>query len=75
LVTEIKLLDNLLDVEKMHLKVAIGRSNSSTQLFGYYRRVVKEVDGPKVRVLYPDIYEACKVEQTSYKCTAQPWNE
>ena len=75
LVTEIKLLDNLLDVEKMHLKVAIGRSNSSTQLFGYYRRVVREVDAPTMRQNHPDIYEACKVEQKSYKCTVQPWSE
>lgn len=73
LFTEIKLLDNLLDVEKMHLKVAIGRSNSSTQLFTWYRRKTKEVDAPALRVLDPDLYEACKVEQTSYKCTVQPW--
>jgi hypothetical protein len=73
LTTEMKLIQDLLDVEKKHLKVAIGKSNSSTQLFVWYRRVSKEVDAPKMRELYPDIYEACKVEQTSFKCTIKPW--
>lgn len=72
LVTEIKLLEDLLDVSKKHLKVAIGTCKSMEQLFSYYRRVAKEVDAPKLRVLDPDIYEACKVEQTSYKCTVKP---
>lgn len=73
LTTEIKLIQDLIDVEKKHLKVAIGKSNSSTQLFAWYRRKTKEVDAPKMRELYPDIYEACKVEQTSFKCTIKPW--
>ena len=72
LISEIKLLKDILDVSKKHLKMATGTCKSNEQLFGWYRRVAREVDAPKVRVLYPDVYEACKVEQTSYKCTVKP---
>jgi hypothetical protein len=66
--------EDLLAVEKKHLKVAIGNAQSFQHLFSWSRREVNEFDSPTFRRLYPDLYEKCKVtSEPKWKCEILPF--
>jgi hypothetical protein len=69
-----KRIEDLLAVEKKHLKVAIGTSQSFRNLFSWSRREVNEFDPPTFRRLYPALYEKCKVtSEPKWKCEILPF--
>ena len=61
LLAQQKRIEDLLAVEKKHLKVAIGTSQSFRNLFSWSRREVNSFDPPTFRRRYPELYEKCKV--------------
>jgi len=69
-----KRIEDLLAVEKKHLKVAIGKSQSFRNLFSWSRREVTEVDTTAFRTKHPDLYEKCKVtSKPRWKCEILPF--
>jgi hypothetical protein len=68
-----KRIEDLLAVEKKHLKVAIGTSQSFRNLFSWSRRRVTEVDPTAFRTKHPDLYKKCKVTTSTWKCEILPF--
>ncbi len=69
-----KRIEDLLAVEKKHLKAAIGKAKSVRMMFSWSRREVNEFDSPTFRRLYPDLYEKCKVtSEPKWKCEILPF--
>jgi len=69
-----KRIEDLLAVEKKHLKVAIGNAQSFQHLFSWSRNNNEKFDPPTFRRLYPDLYEACKViSEPKWKCEILPF--
>jgi hypothetical protein len=69
-----KRIEDLLAVEKKHLKVAIGTSQSFRNLFSWSRNNNEKFDPPTFRRLYPDLYEKCKVtSEPKWKCEILPF--
>jgi hypothetical protein len=56
-----KRIEDLLAVEKKHLKVAIGNAQSFQHLFSWSRNNNEKFDPPTFRRLYPELYKKCKV--------------
>lgn len=69
-----KRIEDFLDVEKKHLKVAIGVSQSFPHLFSWSRRRVTEVGPTAFRTRYPEHYKKCKVtSEPKWKCEILPF--
>lgn len=74
LLAQQKRLDDLLAVEKKHLKVAIGSSQNFRNLFSWSRREVTEVDPSVFRSKHKGLYDACKVtSEPKWKCEILPF--
>jgi len=69
-----KRIEDLLAVEKKHLKVAIGIAQSFQHLFSWSRNEVYKFDPTVFRTKHPDLYEACKVtSEPKWKCEILPF--
>jgi predicted phage-related endonuclease len=68
-----KRIEDFLDVEKKHLKVAIGNAQSFQHLFSWSRREVTEVDPTAFRTKHPDLYKKCRVTTSTLKCEILPF--
>jgi len=68
-----KRIEDLLAVEKKHLKVAIGTSQSFRNLFSWSRNEVNKFDPTAFRTKYKNLYEACKVTTSTWKCEVLPF--
>ena len=69
-----KRIEDLLAVEKKHLKAAIGTSQSFPHLFSWSRNEVNKFDPTVFRTKHPDLYEACKVtSEPKWKCEILPF--
>ncbi len=65
---------NLLDVEEMYLKIAIGQAGSMRGVFSYKIPTSKKLNTEKFRALPGDLYEACKVTSSpKWKCEILPF--
>ena len=74
LLAQQKRIEDLLNVEKKHLKVAIGTSQSFRNLFSWSRREVNSFEPPTYRRRYPELYEKCKVtSEPKWKCEILPF--
>lgn len=65
--------EDLLAVEKKHLKVAIGTSQSFPHLYSWSRREVTEVDPIAFRTKHKNRYEASLATTTKMKCEILPF--
>ena len=68
-----KRIEDFLAVEKKHLKVAIGTSQSFRNLFSWSRHEVTEVDPTAFRAKHKELYEKCKVTTAKWKCEILPF--
>ncbi len=74
LLAQRKRIDDLLAVEKKHLKVDIGSSQSFRNLFSWPRNEVNKFSPSTFRALHPELYEACKVSsEPKWKCEILPF--
>ena len=74
LLAQEKRMEDLLAVEKKHLKSAIGTSQSFRNLFSWSRNEVNKFDPPTFRRRYPELYEKCKVtSEPKWKCEILPF--
>jgi len=65
---------NLLDVEEMYLKLAIGQSEAMRGVFSYKTTTTKKLNTTDFRALPDDLYEACKVtSEPKWKCEILPF--
>ena len=73
LLAQQKRIEDLLAVEKKHLKVAIGTSQSFPHLYSWSRREVTEVDPIAFRTKHKNRYEASLATTTKMKCEILPF--
>ena len=73
LLAQQKRMEDLLAVEKKHLKVAIGNTKSIRMMFSWSRNEVTEVDPTTFRAKHKNCYEASLVTATKMKCEILPF--
>jgi hypothetical protein len=65
---------NLLDVEEMYLKLAIGRAGSMRGVFSYKTTTTMKLKTTDFRTKHKELYEACKVtSEAKWKCEILPF--
>ena len=70
----IDLSKNLLDVEEMYLKLAIGQSEAMRGVFSYKTTITKKLNTTEFRTKHKNQYEACKVtSDPKWKCEILPF--
>ena len=70
----IDLSKNLLDVDEMYLKLAIGQSEAMRGVFSYKTTTTKKLNTTDFRTRHKDLYEACKVtSEPKWKCEILPF--
>jgi hypothetical protein len=70
----IEMSKNVMAVEEMYLKLAIGQSEAMRGVFSYKTATLKKLNTEKFRALPGDLYEKCKVtSEPKWKCEILPF--
>jgi hypothetical protein len=70
----IEMSKNVMAVEEMYLKIAIGQAGSMRGVFSYKIPTSKKLNTEKFRALPGDLYEKCKVtSEPKWKCEILPF--
>jgi hypothetical protein len=70
----IEMSKNVMAVEEIYLKLAIGQSEAMRGVFSYKTATLKKLNTEKFRALPGDLYEKCKViSEPKWKCEILPF--